>query len=111
MAKNDWGAGIKWIERRFHLWDEDLAFILDVPTEVLVDWRNGVEEPPKDKIKELREIAKDKKVTKENETLSLSQARFTKRQRLFLKEILARKLETAEKESEKELIIEIWQRL
>ena len=95
----------------FHLWDEDLAFILDVPTEVLLDWRNGKEEPPKDKIEELREMVKSKKVTKGNETLTLLQARFTKRQRLYLKEILARKLETTDKESEKELIKDIWQRL
>lgn len=99
------------LERKWRLWDEDLALVLGVPVSALQSWKDGTEEPSDKAVKELREINKYGKVTRGTERLTMLQARFSKQERLFLKDLIAPLYEKTDKQSDKEFIQELWQKL
>lgn len=99
------------MERKWRLWDEDLALVLGVPVATLQAWKDGKEEPSEKAVKELREINKYGKVTRGTEKLTMLQARFSKQERLFLKDVIAPLYEKTDKQSDKEFIQELWQKL
>lgn len=111
MRKRNWESYIDGLERKWRLWDEDLALVLGVPVATLQAWKDGKEEPNEKAVKELREINKYGKVTRGTEKLTMLQARFSKQERLFLKDVIAPLYEKADRQSDKEFIQELWQKL
>ena len=111
MRKRNWESYIDGLERKWRLWDEDLALVLGVPVATLQAWKDGKEEPSEKAVKELREINKYGKVTRGTEKLTMLQARFSKQERLFLKDVIAPLYEKTDKQSDKEFIQELWQKL
>lgn len=111
MRKRNWESYIDGLERKWRLWDEDLALVLGVPVATLQTWKEGKEEPSDKAVRELREINKYGKVTRGNEKLTMLQARFSKQERLFLKDVIAPLYEKTDKQSDKEFIQELWQKL
>lgn len=111
VRKRNWETYIDGLERKWRLWDEDLALVLGVSVEVLQSWKEGKEEPTENAVKELREINKYGKVTRGTERLTMLQARFTRQERLFMKDLLTPMYEKTDKQSDKEFIQELWQKL
>ena len=111
MRKRNWESYIDGLERKWRLWDEDLALVLSVHVATLQSWKDGKEEPNEKAVKELREINKYGKVTRGTEKLTMLQARFSKQERLFLKDVIAPLYEKTDKQSDKEFIQELWQKL
>lgn len=111
VRKRNWESYIDGLERKWRLWDEDLALVLGVSAEDLVSWKEGKGEPSDKAVKELREINKYGKVTRGTERLTLLQARFTKQERLFMKDLITPVYEKTDRQCDKEFIQELWQKL
>lgn len=111
VRKRNWETYIDNLERKWRLWDEDLALVLGVSVEALQSWKEGKEEPTEKAVKELREINKYGKVTRGTERLTMLQARFTRQERLFMKDLLTPVYEKTDKQCDKEFIQELWQKL
>lgn len=111
VRKRNWETYIDSLERKWRLWDEDLSLVLGVSIEVLQSWKEGKEEPSDKIAKELQEINKYGKVTRGTERLTMLQARFTRQERLFMKDLITPVYEKTDKQCDKEFIQELWQKL